>query len=149
MLILYLSTYCRESRNGSNCSAQGLAPAPVVVSGSLSSRPSYTRLDPCERANDLQHRIAQLTIQRYSFTTNAGIWLNLYLGTFLCHWNAWAFPERFVQISVLYKSVWLEKYSLLISCLNKLISHKLFELFITIEWPNQFNSIDRKEHKQT
>lgn len=132
MLILYLSSYCRESRNGSNCSAQGLAPAPVVVSGSLSSRPSYTRLDPCERANDLQHRIAQLTIQRYSsvnhsFTTNAGIWLNLDLGTFLCHWNAWAFPERFVQISIrswiLYKSVWLEKYILPISCLYNLISH--------------------------
>ncbi|KAG8273966.1 hypothetical protein J6590_011516 [Homalodisca vitripennis] len=55
----------QESRNGSNCSAQGLAPAPVVMSGSLTSRrPSYTRLDHCDRANDLQHRIAQLTIQR-------------------------------------------------------------------------------------
>ncbi|XP_054269478.1 tyrosine-protein kinase Dnt-like isoform X1 [Macrosteles quadrilineatus] len=54
----------QESRGGSNCSAQGLAPAPVL-SGTLSSRrPSYTRLDQhCDRSNDLQHRIAQLTIQ--------------------------------------------------------------------------------------
>lgn len=59
------SDMLQESRNGSNSSAQGLGPAPVVSCAiSSARRPSYTRLEYTDKANDLQHRIAQLTIQR-------------------------------------------------------------------------------------
>ncbi|XP_039299766.1 tyrosine-protein kinase Dnt-like [Nilaparvata lugens] len=82
----------QESRNGSNCSAQGLAPVPIMscAGAPLSPRrPSYARLDSCdnrERATDIHHRIAQLTIQRYRVRLKsevmAGTFGRVYIGTY-------------------------------------------------------------------
>ncbi|XP_075238654.1 tyrosine-protein kinase Dnt [Lycorma delicatula] len=83
----------QESRNGSNCSAQGLAPVPIVscAIGTVPTsprRPSYTRLDNCDRdrSTDLHHHIAQLTIQRYRVRLRseilAGTFGRVYAGSY-------------------------------------------------------------------